>query len=173
MLRKFTNLPPLAALYLDVGHRLAWHVRVPFWLKYYFSIMLIFLRICDKKIKNGNWTKFKYIQIHAWIYSGAETLWWALRRDFIRSLFKSFSAFVSGTVQRYSGASSRHSLVTVSAEPSIFCVTAKIIVEPALPCRWCIRLTYFEQWSPLMTISSPLSWVGLGYFGVTQLGCRG
>ena len=55
-------------------------------------------------------------------------LQWALWRDFIRSLFESFSAFVSGTVQRYSRVSSRHLLVTVSAEPLTFCMTAKTIV---------------------------------------------
>ena len=63
---------------------------------------------------------------------------------FIRFLFKSFSLFDSETVERYSGVSSRCSLVNMSVDPSTFLMTARFMVVSVSLCRWCICLTYFE-----------------------------
>ena len=61
----------------------------------------------------------------------------------------------------------------MSADPSTFWVTAKIIVNSVSLCLCRNLLVYLEQWSPLMMMSKPLSWVRLGCFGTTHSGCRG
>ena len=86
---------------------------------------------------------------------------------------KAFSLLISMAIQRSLTPNISGSSKSLSTEPQSLIITATSMnLGPSSSGIQQIRRTYLPQWSPLIITKSPLSRVGLGYLGVTDLGSR-